>query len=300
MVSASYIYCIEDAFNGTDYVGGSEAYYASLSAGGIGSWVQTNAPPTTTAGCLAIGGYAYCFGGGQCVPEPGDCYTPSYSSSLSPNGIGKWNQTTELPTAVGANYVAAGSFIYYLSVPVFYSLVTNGSIGAWETTTNYPDGYGGPCALYSGYLYCMSSTNDNFYLSQVGAPNPSAFVLLNPPPYPRSEYLAPAWSGAGGCGVSSGGRFSGAPCFSYNIDDAVIFDCAVAAATFAGCQTTVVSPTDTTYNYNLTIWYPQYSASFPDTNCELKPTFGSPSPIYAWCISISQDSFIVAQQVTMR
>jgi hypothetical protein len=300
MASSAYIYCLESAFNGTVYTGVPEAYYAALSSNGIGRWMQTNATPSMTAGCSAIGGYAYCFGGVGCAPEPGDCYSPSYSSPISSNGIGKWNLTTDLPTAGYANYVTAGSYIYYLSVPVFYAHVANGTIGAWETTTNFPDGYPGPCSSYSAYLYCVDDGNNDFYFSQVGAPNPNAFVLLNPPPYPRAEYLAPAWSGSGGCGVSAGGKFSGTPCFSLDIDEAVIFDCAVEAGTSSGCKTMVISPTNTTYNYNLTIWYPEHNSSFPDTNCELLPTFVASPPIHAWCISISQDSFIVAQQITLR
>ena len=302
MTYSSTIFCIEDGLNGTNYTNSPKAYYAPLSANGVGSWAQSSAAKTTTAGCAAIGDVAYCFGGGNCAPIVNtDCYSPSYSSKLSSSGLGTWNRTTDLPTAGFAAYVTAGPFIFVLTEPVFYAQVSASGIGPWEATTNFPDpGQAGACASNGNYLYCTSATNSDVYFTQVGAPNPSAFVLRNPPPFPRADYLAPAWSGTGGCSVTVNGTFAGAPCFDRDIDNAVIFNCTVSAATPSGCKTTVVSPTNTAYNYDITIWYPRYNATVPNTNCAFLPSLGYKQPFYAWCISISPNSFIIAQQIAMQ
>jgi hypothetical protein len=302
VASSSFVYCIEDAFNGTVYTGVPLAYFAPLSASGIGRWVQTTAPPSITAGCSVVGGYEYCFGGGQCQPHGGDCYSPSYSAPLSSNGIGTWKRAADIPTAGFANVIAADSNIYYLAVPIFYAGVSAGIIGTWETTTNFPDPSSpGPCASDGAYLFCTSyHNNSTVYYSRIGAPNPGALVLQNPPPFPRAAYLLPAWYGSGGCGVSVNGTFAGAPCFGANINDAVVFNCATEAATATGCKTSVVSPTNTKYNYDVTIWYPKYNSSMPNSNCALQPSFGYDKPFHVWCISITQNAFIVAQQIQME
>jgi hypothetical protein len=119
MIDSGYIYCISTDPN--DPTARPDAYYAPISSSGVGAWTQTAAPSTWTEACSAAGGYAYCFGGGGCAPDgPGsDCYSPSYFAPLTANGIGAWKSTTQLPTAVSANSATAGSYIYYLSIPIF-------------------------------------------------------------------------------------------------------------------------------------------------------------------------------------
>jgi hypothetical protein len=299
MAYSSLIYCIEAGFDGTGYMNSAEAFFAPLSANGVGSWVQTSSPPSMTAGCSAIGSDAYCFGGASCPPTgpDSDCYSPSYFAPLSPSGIGNWSRTMDLPTAGYALYVTAGSYIYYLSIPIFFAQGSTRGIGSWGTTTNFP-GSANPaaCASSGVYIYCVGGGTNDVYYAQVGEPNPNSFMLQNPPPFPRADYLGPAchaW-------VTVNGTFAGAPCLSRDIDDAVIFDCAVSAASPTGCRTTVVSPTNTENNFNVTIWYPQYNASLPDTNCAFKPSLGYKTPFYAWCISVGQNTFIIVQQIAMR
>jgi len=53
------------------------------------------------------------------------------------------------------------------------------------------------------------------------------------------------------------------------------------------------------YDYNVTIWCPS-SKSAGDTNCALLPALGYKEPLYTWCISIGQNSFIVAQPIPMQ
>jgi hypothetical protein len=299
---ASDIYCIEAEFVKTGYTNSAEAYYAQLSSNGVGTWVQSAAPASMTAGCSAVGGYAYCFGGAPCGPigPNGDCYSPSYSTSLSSAGLGTWNPTTSLPTAGYAIYVTAESYIYYLSNPNFIAKASAGGIGAWQTTTGFPDSFSpGACASSGAYIYCVAGSTGGAYFAQVGAPNQSSLMQLNPPPFPRAQYLGPAWSGSGGCSVSVNGTFAGGVCFQRDIGRAAVFDCAASAATPSGCRTTVVSPTKPAYNFNVTIWYPDANVTSPSANCEFLPSLGYNRPSTAWCISISQSSFVIAQPIEM-
>jgi hypothetical protein len=299
MINSGYIYCISANSTG---VGSPDAYYAPISSSGVGAWTPTAGPPTWTEGCSSIGGYGYCFGGGSCPPDgpSSDCYSPSYFAPLTPNGIGTWNTTTELPTAVSATYVTAGSYIYYLSIPVFFAAVSADGIGPWETTTNYPDSsYPSDCVSNGGYLYCASPLAGSSYFAQIGAPNPQSLQLEDPPPFPRSEYLIPAWTNGEGCSVSVNGVVAGAPCFGKDIDQAVVFDCASQASTAAGCATTVMS-SNTTYNYDLTIWYPCRNQTPTGTNCCFLPALGYDTALYGWCGAVGSNSFIIGSQITLQ
>jgi hypothetical protein len=292
------IYCIS---RNPDDVTRTDAYFASLSTGRLGAWAPTAGPPTGTAACAAVGGFVYCFGGGNCAPSGprSDCNSPSYFAPLTETGIGAWKATTELPTAVSATYAAAGSYIYYLSTPVFFASVSAEGIGPWQTTTNYPDpAYPSNCFSHDDRLYCASPTANGSYSAQIGASNPRALHLENPPPFPRSEYLAPAWNNGSGCSVSENGVFAGAPCFTRNIDDAFVFDCASQAATAAGCKTTVVS-SDPAYNFDVTVWYPCKDPTGTDANCCFLPSVGYDTPFNDWCISVGSNSFIIASRIKL-
>jgi len=287
VASGGYIYCL----SGTPY-------YAPLSASGIGTWMPTQGLPTNTQGCTAVGGYIYCFGGGNCNSGPGhDCYSPSYYAPLTEAGIGVWKTTTPLPTAVSATFVSAGSYVYYLSIPVFAARVSSSGIGPWETATNYPSSlYPSNCFSTADYVFCANPVASSSYFAQVGVANPSSLRLVNPPSVPRSQYLTPAWINEGG--ASTGGV--GAPVFGKNIDEAVIFNCAAAAATSSGCQSTVISPENTNYNYDMTIWYPCTNAGTATTNCCLLPKIGYPTPIDAWCASTDKGSFIITRAMDIQ
>jgi hypothetical protein len=292
------IYCISASSVGAPI---PDAYYASISSSGVGTWAPTTAPPALTEGCSAIGGYVYCFGGGSCPPTApdSDCYSHSYFAPLTASGIGAWQSTTELPTSVSAEYAAAGNSIYYLSIPVFFASVSAGGIGPWQTTTNYPQSlYPSNCFSSGANLYCGSPVAGGSYFAPIGVPNPKALQLRNPPPFPRSEYLAPAWENGGGGSVSAGGVTAGVPMFDKNIDDAVVFDCAAQASTSAGCTTTVVS-SNTAYNYDMTIWYPCTSPSPAGANCCFLPKVGYSTPFNKWCVSVGSNSFIIAGEIAM-
>lgn len=298
MASAGYVYCISTT---SDNPTTPDAYFAPISSSGIGAWAPTASPPTWTSNCFAIDGYAYCLGTGNCPPRgpSSDCYSPSYFAPLTAQGIGTWNTTSERPTAVSAESASAGSYIYYLSVPVFYASVSADGIGPWKTTTNYPDSkYPAGCISNGSYLYCASSEPNSSYFAQIGGSNPRALHLEDPPPFPRSEYLGPAWNNGSSASVTANGVTVGAPTFTKNIDEAVVFDCASRAKTASGCKTTVVS-SNTAYNYDLTIWYPCPNKAGADANCCYLPTVGYDTPFNGWCSSIGSDSFIIADQITL-
>jgi hypothetical protein len=228
-----------------------------------------------------------------------DCYSRSYFAPLTASGIGAWQATAPLPTSVSANYATGGNYIYYLSIPVFFASVSAAGIGPWQTTTNYPRSlYPSDCFSSGAYLYCANPVGGGSYFAQIGGPNPQALQLENPPPFPRSSYLVPAWDNGSGGSVTVHGVTAGAPIFNNNIDDAVVFDCASQASTSAGCTTTVVS-SNTAYNYDLTIWYPCKSPSPADTNCCFLPAVGYSTPFNDWCISVGSNSFIIANKIPM-
>jgi hypothetical protein len=299
MTNSGYLYCVASSVGNTRM---PEAYFAPVSSSGIGAWTQTAAPPISTSNCFAIDGYAYCLGIGNCPPAGpnSDCYSPTFYAPLGAQGIGTWKKTSEIPAAVSAVSASAGSYIYYFSIPVFYASVSADGIGPWKTTTNYPDSsYPAGCVSSGGYLYCGSQTANGSYFAQLGASNPRALHLENPPPFPRSEYLGPAWLNGGGCMVSSNGVSAGAPCFTKNIDEAVVFDCASQAKTAAGCKTTVVS-SNTAYNFDVTIWYPCPNDPGADANCCFLPAVGYDKPFDGWCSSTSSESFIISDKMTLR
>ena len=300
VTDSGYVYCISESLEAPIAI---DAYFAPVSSSGVGTWRPTAGPPTVTQHCTSAGGFIYCFGGGNCAPAgpSSDCYSPSYFAPLTPSGIGAWKATTELPTAVSATYATAGSYIYYLSVPVFFAKVSADGIGLWQTTTNYPgSAYPSNCFSSGDYLYCASPAANGSFAAKIGASNPRAFHLENPPPFPRAEYLGPAWTdGSGGCSVSSNGVFAGAPCFTRNIDDAFVFDCASNASTPAGCKTTVVS-SNPAYNFDVTVWYPCKDRTAADANCCFLPSVGYEMPFDDWCISVGANSFIIASQIETR
>jgi hypothetical protein len=187
-----------------------------------------------------------------------------------------------------------------LSIPVFAASVSSNGIGPWETVTNYPRSlYPSNCYSTAGAVYCASPVEGSSYFAQVGLANPSSLRLVNPPSVPRSEYLRPAWLNGGGVSVGSP-IIAGAPVFGKNIDEAVIFNCASAAATPSGCQTTVISPEDTTYNFDMTIWYPCADAAAATTNCCFLPKIGYSTPFYGWCASTDTGSFIITRAMHLQ
>lgn len=125
------------------------------------------------------------------------------------------------------------------------------------------------------------------------APGPRSTVNQGgPSPYSNPIYLL----ASPGCGV--GGSFGaiGGPCFGGNLSSAYVFNCASAAATSSGCTTTVAIPSNPSRDYSLTIWYPRFNDSLPETNCEFKPSLGYPLPLAGWCTAVNPNGFVISEQ----
>jgi hypothetical protein len=56
-----------------------------------------------------------------------------------------------------------------------------------------------------------------------------------------------------------------------------------------------VSPSNPSYNFNMTIWYPYTNQSMPEANCIFQPQFNYPRPLYAWCTAVAPNSFVISQ-----
>jgi len=289
VASSGYLYCIYDQSN---------AYFAPISSNGIGAWTETVGPPEASAGCFGAGDLVYCVSAGSSGAGAGSSAFqegPSYFAPMSDSGLGSWTATTALPTPIFSNFAVAGTKVYYLAVPTLVAALSPSGISSWTPTFNPPGSWwASTCFAYENYLFCVTPGSDETYFVDIGQLTASSVEPNDPPPFSNPDFLGPAWSGSGGCSVSANGQSAGAPCFGGGIDWAVIFDCAAEAATSAGCKTTVVSELDTSYNYDMTIWYPCSQAPGPDANCCFQPTIGYDTPLFGWCISTGSNSFIIS------
>jgi hypothetical protein len=172
----SDLFCVEPDLNGSVYTGTPEAYFAPLSATGLGPWVHTTAPPNVTAGCSTTGGYIYCFGGGACLPMS-DCPSPSYYAPLSANGIGPWSSTSPIPTSAYAVYAGGDYSLYYFARSTYFALSTSSGLTSWDSTTTYPEVFPASCFSSGFYLYCIGGVNSQSGSGQYT--NSSYFVLID-------------------------------------------------------------------------------------------------------------------------
>ena len=182
VTDSTYIYCVTQNATGP-FLPAGNTYFAHLSSTGVGKWTESSQIPSNPLGCVASGGYAYCFGG-ACPPFPTPCTTPSYYAPLSSQGIGRWTQTTSLPTAAQEIYAAGDSYLYFLATPnPLVAHLSSSGIGSWNATTPYPEESPAGCFTSGEYLYCIGSDRIDFTPSQnvyftrigfVGAPNSAA------------------------------------------------------------------------------------------------------------------------------
>ena len=167
------IYCV----GGGNYTDPRYAYYAPVSAYGIGQWKATTPYPTGLfdAGCLIYSGYMYCTGTEYVNTSANTINLTSlgdvYYAPVSESGIGNWIKTTTYPIPFfGAGCSAYNSTIYcvgdgypnatFRQSAYYAPILASGSIGAWKRTTDYPVPltYAG-CVVSNGYLYCVGSYN---------------------------------------------------------------------------------------------------------------------------------------------
>jgi hypothetical protein len=165
-VDSSYIYCAVEHPTFDRIWPAGDTYFAHLSAAGVGNWTESSQLLSYPLGCSASGGYAYCFGGGNC-PPPGPCASPSYYAPLSPNGVGAWTRTTDLPTAALDIYVSGSSYEYFFATPnPLVAHLSPGGIGPWTTSTPYPEESPANCVANGPYVYCIGTDRIDFTPSQ--------------------------------------------------------------------------------------------------------------------------------------
>ena len=177
VANSGHIYCIGGLYasNGTI---SNRTYYATLSANGIGTWIQTTPYQQTNYGatCATNGNYIYCVAGvNNDYWNNFDFYAP-----ISANGIGTWKNTTAYPQIVQANscqiangyiYCVGGSGYYFPNFPFtplnYYAQVSSNGIGPWQNTTSLPAPLGfESCNISGNYIYCNSGLNLTGYSNQ--------------------------------------------------------------------------------------------------------------------------------------
>ena len=107
-----FAYCIGGSDSNGDPLG--TAYFAPLTANGVGKWALTTPYPVSAAGqsCVIASGYIYCVGGETAGGEPPSFTSVVFAASISGSGIGPWKQETGYPRTVGTSCVAADGNIY--------------------------------------------------------------------------------------------------------------------------------------------------------------------------------------------
>ncbi len=174
---ASYIYCVggNNETNGAavNSTSSSSVWFAKLSSGGIGPWLETTSYPSSAyfPSCTADSGngYIYCVGG---LDSAGDALKDSYYARLSSSGVGAWNATSPYPLALSAQYcfVFSGN-IYCIggqgptensyTSAVYYANVSASGIGTWKQAPSYPQSLTTDCAVAQGVVYCVGGFEEN-------------------------------------------------------------------------------------------------------------------------------------------
>ena len=93
------------------------------------------------------------------------------------------------------------------------------------------------------------------------------------------------------------GSPSKSPCFGGNFSQALVFNCARAAASSSGCSEQVGSTYEIVVGsgYHLTIWYPYWNSTYEWVNCMYEYGGNPGQPQYAYCISTNSTAFIISE-----
>ena len=104
-----YVYCVGGQSKSGTVV--SSAYYASVSANGLGQWTPTSPYPvgTTAQSCAASSTVLYCVGG---LVTGGSATGNLYYAGLSPAGIGSWQQGGGYPTGLATECISSSEYLY--------------------------------------------------------------------------------------------------------------------------------------------------------------------------------------------
>jgi hypothetical protein len=174
--SSGYIYCVggQNATDGTNESLGSSnsAWYAPVSASGIGTWKQTSAFPSgvdftscaaTTTDIFCVGGFDASYNG----------LNDTYFAPLTVNGIGQWSSTTPYPIAVqgqscvidSGDMICVGGIASASTSPiaaVYVASVSSSGLGPWHHTASYPITEDTICTFAEGNIYCVGGETNSF------------------------------------------------------------------------------------------------------------------------------------------
>jgi len=181
VASSGYVYCVGGTYDdaGDDI---ASSYYAPLgSRGVVGTWVPTTSYPVPVDSqyCVASAGYIYCVGGFEEVHGTNATRVQSddvYYASLSPSGIGTWNQSTTYPAnTYSPSCFATNGYIYCLGgvdgngngqSTDYYASLSSAGVGTWNPTTAYPfQGILQACAFSTGLIYCVGGEQSSGFIS---------------------------------------------------------------------------------------------------------------------------------------
>ncbi len=92
------------------------------------------------------------------------------------------------------------------------------------------------------------------------------------------------------------GPYGYAPCFGWQRNQAVVFNCVQQAESSSGCTQQVVSKTNPTYRFQITIWFDQWpNHSTASPNCYWQSSGDVGQYYNSYCVQIGATSFIVTQ-----
>ncbi len=144
-IYAGYIFCIGG--NHANTLVTSDAFYAPISANGIGKWVPTTAYPINIykQQCIVNGTYIYCVGGKLTTGD--NTTNKAYYAPISSSGIGKWTQTSSYPLPIRSFDCFLFDNNIYCTTGInnkgeqqvsYYAPISSSGIGKWTQTTSYP------------------------------------------------------------------------------------------------------------------------------------------------------------------
>jgi len=110
--AGGFVYCLNGSDNNGDPLG--TAYFAPLTAEGVGRWEATTEYPVASVGpsCVIASGFIYCVGGETAGGQSPTFTSFVYFAQISSNGIGPWTQGANYPRNVGTSCAALLGNIY--------------------------------------------------------------------------------------------------------------------------------------------------------------------------------------------
>ena len=110
--TGGFAYCLNGSDSNGDPLG--TAYFAPLTADGMGPWAGTTAYPVASVGpsCVIASGHIYCVGGETAGGQSPTFTNFVYFAQISSDGIGPWTQGASYPRDAGTTCVTLQGNIY--------------------------------------------------------------------------------------------------------------------------------------------------------------------------------------------